>query len=63
MLIFTYTWAAGGNIYDSLVQPGQHKFSKFIKSKILAFYTNFPFEGELFDYYIEWKTKDFKPWK
>ena len=36
--------------------------SKYIKSKILSYYTSFPFDGEVFDYTINWQAKEFQPW-
>ena len=35
------------------------EFSKFIKTKIMGFYQGFPFEGETYDYYIDFKSKTF----
>lgn len=53
IIIFGFIWSAGGNVYDSIYYQGRAKYSKFIKSKILGFYTGFPFEGEIYDYYID----------
>ena len=63
MVVFSFVWAAGGNIYDSLINNGQNKWSKTIKSKIMSFYTNFPFEGDVQDYYVDWKHREFRHWK
>lgn len=33
-----------------------------MRTKILKFIQGFPFEGEVFDYYINFEKKEFRPW-
>lgn len=33
-----------------------------MKSKILKIYTSFPFEGDIYDYFIDFEKKEFKSW-
>lgn len=35
ILIFSFIWSVGGNLYDGQPQNSRAKFSQFIKSKIL----------------------------
>ncbi len=63
LLIASFVWSVGANVYDTNTYEGQNRFSKYIKSKILSFFTNFPFDGTLFDYFLDWKSKEFVPWK
>ena len=62
MTIFAFIWSAGANVLDSISVVGRNKLSKFIKTKIMGFYQGFPFEGETYDYYIDFKSKTFLPW-
>ena len=62
IIIFGFIWSAGGNVFDTLQYQGRINFSKFIKSKVLGFYTGFPFEGEIYDYYVDFKLKKFISW-
>ena len=63
MIIFSYIWSAGGNVYDTINLSGRVKFSKYLKSKLLGFFTSFPFEGEIYDHYIDFQSKKFKSWQ
>ena len=33
-----------------------------MKGKIISLFSGFPFEGDVYDYYCDYKTKEFKPW-
>jgi len=33
-----------------------------MKGKILKILTGFPFDGEVFDYYLNFEKKEFRPW-
>ena len=33
-----------------------------MKSKIIKIYTSFPFDGDIFDYHINWENKEFVRW-
>jgi len=58
ILIFALIWSLGGNIHDST----KNQFSNFLKLKIMSVYTSFPYDGEIYDFYIDFKTKTFKNW-
>ena len=58
VLIFSFVWSAGANLHDS----SRTKFSQYIKGKILKYFSGFPFEGEVYDYYCDFQKKEFRPW-
>lgn len=62
VMIFSFVWSAGANLQDSIKENSRVKFSQQIKNKILKFYSSFPYEGEIYDYYIDFKTREFKNW-
>lgn len=62
ILIFSFVWSVGGNLYDGAPFNSRAKYSQFIKSKILKIYTSFPFEGDVYDYFIDFEAKEFKNW-
>ena len=62
VMIFAFVWSAGANLHDSLKDNSRVKFSQQIKNKILKFYSSFPYEGEIYDYFIDFKTREFKNW-
>ena len=57
VLIFSFVWSAGANLHDSIKDNSRVKFSQHIKNKILKFYSSFPYEGEIYDYFIDFKAK------
>lgn len=62
VLIFSFVWSAGANLWDSLKDNSRIKFSHTIKNKILKFYSSFPYEGEIYDYFIDFDKKEFHNW-
>lgn len=62
VLIFAFVWSAGANLWDSLKDNSRIKFSHTIKNKILKFYSSFPYEGEIYDYFIDFDKKEFHNW-
>ena len=58
ILIFSLSWAMGGNTNDDT----KNKFSNFFKLKIMSLYPNYPYDGEIYDFYIDFDTKTFKYW-
>ena len=62
VLIFSFVWSAGANLYDSVKENSRTKFSHTIKNKILKFYSSFPYEGEIYDYFINFDKKEFNNW-
>ena len=45
VLIFSFVWSAGANLYDNIKDNSRVKFSHHIKNKILKFYSTFPYEN------------------
>ena len=41
ILIFSFIWSIGGNLYDGMPWNSRQKYSQFIKSKILKVFENF----------------------
>jgi hypothetical protein len=41
ILIFSFIWSIGGNLYDGMPWNSRQKYSQFIKSKILKVFKNF----------------------
>ena len=58
ILIFSLGWSMGGNTDDDT----KNKFSNFFKLKIMSIYPNFPYDGEVYDFYIDFDAKQFKNW-
>ena len=61
-LIYSYTWGVGGGLINDTHSKGRSKFSGNMKNKFQSFYPQLPLEGELFDYYCDWKAIRLKPW-
>jgi dynein heavy chain len=62
VLIFSFVWSAGANLHDNPKDNSRLRFSQHIKGKILKFFNGFPYEGEVYDYYIDFQKKEFRPW-
>lgn len=62
VLIFSFIWSAGANLHDSPKDNSRIRFSQYIKGKILKFFSGFPYEGEVYDYFIDFEKKEFHPW-
>src|SRR6185437_15608711 len=58
VMIFSMIWSLGGNLNDQ----SKVKFSSYLKMKIMGIYTNFPYDGEIYDFYIDFNTRTFKNW-
>mmetsp|Transcript_28705 Transcript_28705/g.25771 ORF Transcript_28705/g.25771 Transcript_28705/m.25771 type:complete len:277 (+) Transcript_28705:1280-2110(+) len=58
ILIFSIIWSMGANINDA----SKREFSQFFKMKIMTMYTKFPYDGEVFDFFIDFKSQTFKHW-
>ena len=63
IFIFSFIWSAGANMHDNPRDNSRINFSQHIKTKILKIFSGFPFEGEVYDYFIDFTKKEFKPWK
>jgi dynein heavy chain len=62
VLIFAFVWSTGANLQDNPKDNSRLRFSQHIKGKILKFFNGFPYEGEVYDYYIDFQKKEFHPW-
>ena len=62
MIIFSIIWSVASNICDKLNPKNRVKISQFLKSKMLKIYINFPLEGEVFDYYVDFEKLKFGNW-
>jgi dynein heavy chain len=63
ILIFCHIWTIGQNYKDVNGKAHQSNISQLIKTKIVKIFISFPIEGDIFDYYIDFKLKRFKNWK
>ncbi len=62
IFVFAFIWSAGANLHDNPRNNSRVKFSQHFKSKILKLLSGFPFEGEIYDYYIDFSKREFKSW-
>lgn len=62
IFIFSFIWSAGGNLNDDSRMNSRVKFSQFMRQKFLKVYSSFLFDGEVFDYYIDFQKKEFRRW-
>lgn len=53
IFVFSFIWSAGANLHDNPRNNSRVKFSQYFKSKILKLLSGFPFEGEIYDYFID----------
>jgi len=58
IFIFSFIWSAGGNLQDL----SRAKFSQHMRQKFLKLYSSFLFDGEVFDYFIDFQKKEFRRW-
>lgn len=56
-LIFSLIWSLGANLYDA----SRKNFHRFLKFKIATLYSDFPEQGEIYDYGIDLTTHRFIP--
>ena len=63
LIIYSIIWSVGSNFFDKTLNKSKSKLSQLIKSKILRIYINFPLEGEIFDYFIDFKNVKFSNWQ
>eukprot|EP00828_Plagiopyla_frontata_P006289 TRINITY_DN1271_c0_g1_i2.p1 TRINITY_DN1271_c0_g1~~TRINITY_DN1271_c0_g1_i2.p1 ORF type:complete len:1883 (-),score=297.33 TRINITY_DN1271_c0_g1_i2:372-6020(-) len=63
ILVFCFIWSAGANLYDNPRENSRAKFSQNMRSKLLKVLSSFPFEGEVYDYYIDFSKKQLVHWK
>ena len=62
-MIFSFIWSAGGNLHDNVRENSRVKFSSNLRTKILKIQNNFPFEGEVYDYLVNFEKGKFMMWK
>eukprot|EP00698_Gefionella_okellyi_P007648 TRINITY_DN186_c0_g2_i1.p1 TRINITY_DN186_c0_g2~~TRINITY_DN186_c0_g2_i1.p1 ORF type:complete len:2597 (+),score=793.21 TRINITY_DN186_c0_g2_i1:164-7954(+) len=57
-LVFSYVWAFGGNLHDKSTVG----FDKFARERIGKVLSEFPAQGNVFDFYVDIESKTFKLW-
>jgi len=62
VMIFSFICSIGGNLHDAATNNSRVRFSQYIRSKIMKYFSSFPFEGDVYDYYIDFESKQFLPW-
>lgn len=62
MFIFSFIWSCGGNLHDNPRDNSRVKFSAHLKGKIFNIHNGFPFDGDIYDYYIDFSKKEFIAW-
>jgi len=65
VFIFAFIWSAGANLFDNPANPkdsSRSRFSSVAKSKFLKILTTFPYDGDVYDHYLNFEKKEFKPW-
>ena len=63
MFVFSFVWSVGANLQDNPRDNSRAKFSQQIKNRILkSFSVNLPYEGEVYDYYVDFAKREFRPW-
>jgi len=63
ILIFSFTWGIGGNIYNTLNMGYRTKFSDTFKTKFQSMYPSYPMDESIFNLYVnfqEIKLKTFE---
>ncbi|XP_006154552.1 dynein heavy chain 11, axonemal [Tupaia chinensis] len=58
--VFACIWAFGGTLLQDQLFDYQADFSRWWHKEMKA--VKFPFQGTIFDYYLDHKTKKFLPW-
>jgi len=53
LFIFSFIWSCGGNLHDNQRDNSRLKFSTQLKTKIFNIHNGFPFDGDIYDYYID----------
>jgi len=62
IFIFSFIWSAGANLHDNPRDNSRLRFSQSIKGKFLKIFTGFPYEGDIYDYYVNFERREFRPW-
>jgi dynein heavy chain len=65
IFIFSFIWSAGANLFDNPANPkdsSRARFSSVSKNKFLKILTTFPYEGDVYDHYLNIEKKEFRPW-
>lgn len=63
VFVFSFVWSVGANLQDNPRENSRTKFSQYIKNRILKnFSINLPYEGEVYDYYVDFNKREFRPW-
>lgn len=55
IIVFGIIWSLAINLSDKIDRKNKENVNKFVRTKILKIYINFPIEGDVFDYFIDFK--------
>jgi len=59
IFIFCFIWSAGANFDDVSRKKFNNEIHNYFRRGI---YDGFPYEGEIYDYYVDFETKEFERW-
>ena len=62
-IVFNIIWSIATILADKGNRKNREAVNNFIKTKILKIYINFPIEGEVFDYFIDYRKIKFVKWE
>lgn len=62
MQVFSLIWGIGNNLFEKASPSNTKKLSQVIKGKILKIFVTFPIEGDLFDFYLDFKRMNIGKW-
>ena len=55
IIVFCIIWSIATNLVDKKIRKNKENVNKFVRTKILKIYMNFPMEGDVFDYFVDLK--------
>ena len=53
IIVFCIIWSIAINLVDKKTRKNKENVNKFVRTKILKIYMNFPMEGDVFDYFVD----------
>ena len=62
-IIFNIIWSLANSICGSSNRKNREIINKFIKTKIIRIYVNFPIDGDIFEYYVDYKLLKLIKWE
>lgn len=55
IIVYGIIWSLAVNLSDKMDRKDKESVNKFVRTKILKIYINFPIDGDVFDYYVDYK--------